>query len=275
MALQGDMRDFTLTQLLNLINLAQKTGTLVVENPSEVIAVSFRDGKLAYARDGNAEDNLVDILHRYNKLDADQHKLLNEQLGKLEEKALGLALINANYIEQSEILSCLQANFTEIVKQLSGWAEGLFHFESGRFPPKEKITVRLDLENLILDGLHRQQVIDQLQDEIPNLDMALKLLERPGVKIRNMNLNAQEWRVITYINSRNTLRQIASSTGLSDLEIRQVAYSLLQAGVVEIIKPEDHRQTFPILNHAPRPAPAGLPTQKSLINRLISRIRAM
>ena len=35
MALRGNLRDFTITQLLNLINLAQKTGTLVVDGPSE------------------------------------------------------------------------------------------------------------------------------------------------------------------------------------------------------------------------------------------------
>ena len=50
MAFKGNLRDFTVTQLLNLINLARKTGTLVVEGPSEKVAVSFRDGKLASSR---------------------------------------------------------------------------------------------------------------------------------------------------------------------------------------------------------------------------------
>ena len=39
MALKGNLRDFTITQLLNLINLARKTGTLVVEGPSEQVLV--------------------------------------------------------------------------------------------------------------------------------------------------------------------------------------------------------------------------------------------
>ena len=56
MALRGNLRDFTVTQLLNLINLARKTGTLVVDGPSEQAQVSFREGKLAYARIGR-EDN--------------------------------------------------------------------------------------------------------------------------------------------------------------------------------------------------------------------------
>ena len=50
MALRGNLRDFTITQLLNLINLASKTGTLILDGPSEQAHISFREGKLAYAR---------------------------------------------------------------------------------------------------------------------------------------------------------------------------------------------------------------------------------
>ena len=68
MALKGNLRDFSVTQLLNLINLVRETGTLVVESPAEVISVSFREGKLAYAQDGNEKDNLIAVLHRFNRL---------------------------------------------------------------------------------------------------------------------------------------------------------------------------------------------------------------
>ena len=44
MALRGNLRDFTITQLFNLINLACKTGTLVVEGPNETAKVAFREG---------------------------------------------------------------------------------------------------------------------------------------------------------------------------------------------------------------------------------------
>ena len=58
MALRGNLRDFTITQLLNLINLAGKTGTLILDGPSEQAHVSFRDGKLAFARIGKEDARL-------------------------------------------------------------------------------------------------------------------------------------------------------------------------------------------------------------------------
>ncbi|HAX69761.1 MAG TPA: hypothetical protein DCY14_09155, partial [Anaerolineae bacterium] len=59
MALRGNLRDFTITQLLNLINLASKTGTLVVDGSSEQAYVSFREGKLAYVRIGKDDGSLA------------------------------------------------------------------------------------------------------------------------------------------------------------------------------------------------------------------------
>ena len=84
MALKGNLRDFTITQLLNLINLAQKTGTLIVEGPSETVYVSFREGKLAYAQIGQEDNSLATILYRANKLTAAQHRVIKERAGQYE-----------------------------------------------------------------------------------------------------------------------------------------------------------------------------------------------
>ena len=62
MALRGNLRDFSVTQLLNLINLARKTGTLILDGPSDQAYVAFRNGKLAYARIGAEDGGLATIL---------------------------------------------------------------------------------------------------------------------------------------------------------------------------------------------------------------------
>jgi hypothetical protein len=274
MALKGNLRDFTITQLLNLINLARKTGTLVVEGPSEKIFISFREGKLAYAQAGQEDNSLVTVLFKANKLNAAQHKALRDRVGNMSDKELGLLLINANYINQQDILTSLQTHFVNIVNRLFTWVEGLFRFENDLLPPDDKITVMISLENIIIEGSRRLREWEQLQDEIPNLDMALKFADRPGTNIRNFNLSVEEWRVVSYINPKNSIRQIARATKMSDLEIRRIIYGLLQAGLVEIIRPEGMvaPPTPARLVTAPQPS---VDEQKSLINRLITRIRSI
>jgi len=273
MALKGNLRDFTITQLLNLINIAQKTGTLVVEGQDEAIKVSFREGKLAYAQIGEQDNSLATVLYRAKKISAAQHKIIKERAGHMSDKELGLLLINANYITQQDILSSLQNHFLGVLNRLFTWMEGLFRFETDVLPPNDKITVRVNLENIILEGTRKLREMEQLQDEIPSLDMALKFTDRPGANLRNVNLSVEEWKVVSYINPKNSMRQIARATHLNDLEIRRIAYSLLQAGLVELLRPEGARHL---------PAPPRQPTQKgtvveqkSLINRIISRIRSL
>ncbi len=275
MALKGNLRDFTITQLLNLINVAQKTGTLIVEGPSEKVAVSFREGKLAYAQVGQEDNSLVTILYRSNKITAAQHRAIKERAGIMSDKELGLHLINANYISQQDIIQSLQTYFISCVNRLFTWVEGFFHFENDLLPPGEKITVRINLENIIIEGSRRLREWEQLQDEIPSLDMALKFADRPGANLRNVNLSVEEWKVVSYINPRNSIRQIAQATKMNDLEIRRIVYGLLQAGLVEIIRPEGQAAKSAAVHGMATTKATTKEDQKSLINRIIGRIRSI
>jgi hypothetical protein len=270
MALRGNLRDITITQLLNLVHLANKTGTLVVDGVSEQAYVSFRDGKLAYARVGKEDGSLASILHKANKINVNQYRAIVDRGGQMTDKELGLLLINAGYVTQEDILLNLQGYFTEVVRRLFTWVEGIFHFENDMLPPDDRISVRLDLENIIIEGSRQLREFEQLQDEIPSLDMSLKFTERP---LNNVNLSVDEWKVVKYVDPKNTMRRIANTNRLSDVEIRRIVYGLLQAGLVEMVRPsvavapvQPNLKQFPTQNKE---------EQKSLINKLIGRIRSM
>ena len=275
MALRGNLRDFTVAQLLNLINLAHKTGTLVIEGPNEIARVAFRDGKLAFAQVGQEDNRLASILHRSNRLTTGQLRAIQVRAAQVTDKELGLLLINAGYMSQDDILNALQSYFNDVVRKLFTWVEGFFRFENDVLPPDDRIVVRLDLENLIIEGARQLREWEQLQDEIPSLDMALKFTERPGTNIQKMNLSVEEWRVVSFINPRNTIQQIGTAAKMSDIEIRRIVYGLLQAGLVEVLRAEG----APPPKSAERSRPA-IPAesreeQKSLVNRLITRIRSI
>jgi hypothetical protein len=291
MGLKGNLRDFSITQLLNLVNLAHKSGTLVVERTNEKMWVCFREGKLAYAQSAGEDASLATVLYKAKKLSAAQHSAIKARAGAMSDKELGLLLINASYLTQEDILASLQAYFLQTMNRLLTWAEGLFRFESDLLPPDDKITVRLSLENIIIEGARRMKELEQLQDEIPSLDIALKFADRPGANIRNVNLSVDEWQVVRYISPKNSLRQIARATNKNDLEIRRIVYALLQAGLVEFVRPAGALPSrYPNVSQSRTPSaapstpqaqtrqaapPKDKAEQKSLINRLISRIRSL
>lgn len=90
MALKGNLRDFSTTQLLNLINLARKTGTLSIQNANENAQMSFREGKLIYAYMGNENGNhLAQILQNSGKLSPEQAQVIQSHAKGKSDKEIG------------------------------------------------------------------------------------------------------------------------------------------------------------------------------------------
>ncbi|NSW53160.1 MAG: DUF4388 domain-containing protein [Anaerolineae bacterium] len=269
MALKGNLTDFPILQILNLVNLAQKTGTLVINHQDLVSLITFRNGKLTYAQYGGEDGSLVAVLYRAKKLTKNQAQLIHQKAAEISDKQLGLMLVNARYLSQAEILTCLQEYYLSIVKRFFAKAEGVFEFVADRMPPAVKITVKLDLENVIIEGTRQMRELEVLQEEIPSLEMAVKFKDRQGMDIRNLQLSVQEWQVVKYITPKNTIRQIARANHMNDLEIRRVIYTLLQAGIVEMVRvagtPKIDLSTA-IPNQTKK-------EQRSIINRLINRLK--
>jgi hypothetical protein len=271
MALKGNLRDFSLIQLLNLVNLAHKSGVMVIEGQSDEAKIYFKEGKLSYARLGREENNLLAVLQRYQKITDAQQQILKEKSDQMNDKELGLMLVNAQYLCQRDIIDTLKGYFVDVIRRLFGWQEGYFYFDPDQTIPDNFIPVKLELESMIVEGTRQMKEWEMLQEEIPSLEMSLKFTERPGANIRKVNLSVDEWRVVSYVNPRNTMHQISDTIKVDDLKMRKIVFSLLQAGLVELVRPG---------GVPPLPRDKMFPTknpveQKSLLNKLITRIRAI
>jgi len=290
MPLQGNLRDFSTTQLLNLINLAGKTGTLLIFEGvktgekdamgadkmapgAERARVAFKTGKLIAASLDGQDGNLVMVLNKTGKLTDEQARIIRERAKNTGDKALALLLINANYVTQRDVVSSIQQHTLDVVYNLLAWNEGPFRFEDGALPNPNRILVPIDLENVIIEGARRIKEIEQLTSHLPNLDMALKFPENPREKFKGIHLSVEEWRVVSFVNPKNTIRQIAKANNMSEIEIRRIVYGLEQAGLVELVKPPnvDGMNSGRPRSMPPRPQPV----QKSVVERLIDKIRSI
>lgn len=278
MALKGNLQDFSATQLLHLINLARKTGTLAVETTQDQARFFFREGKLIYASLDGQDDRLVSILQRAGKITEELARTIRARSDIKDDRELGVLLSNAGYVTQKDIVDSIRNYVLEVVYKLFTWPEGTFRFEPNVLPVEGRITVSIDLENVIMEGSRRLREWERLQEELPNLDMALRFTDRPDARLRTINLTVEEWRVVSFINPRNTIRQIAQYNHMSDFQIRRIVYGLLQAGLVELVSPEGVEIKPP----PGAPAPVGLPptqrrpaVKRSIVQRLIDRIREL
>lgn len=288
--LRGTLQDLHTTQLLHLINLAKKTGTLKlyegvptgkdlimgdgetrrpeVVPGKERARVAFREGKLIFAQMGGQDPHLASVLHKAGKLNDQQHRVIRERAAKASDKALALLLINANYVTQMDVVQSIKQNTLDIVYDLVSWTFEPFIFEEGEQPPQDRITVPIELENVIIQCTIRMRELDHLARELPNLDFALRFPEAPGEKLKGIQLGVEEWRVVSFINPKNSIRQIARACNMTDMEIRRIVYALLNAGLVEMVKPIDATR-----QKTPTRMLGSTPPQRTVVTKLIDRIK--
>jgi len=281
MALKGNLKDFGITQLLNLINLARKTGTLYLEKKQGKSYLCFREGKLVYSLMDGEEDRLPLLLQKSGKLTAKQAGVVMENMGSKPDRDIAMMLIQAGHIKQQDVADSIRQHVLNQVYRVFSWDDGTFRFEPADLPIKGKLTTSIALESVIMEGSRKLKEWERLQDEVPDLDVALKFAERPTTPLRDINLTVEEWRVISFVNPRNTIRQIAQYNSMSEFQIRKIAYSLLQAGLVEVIRPP---RAVPTLSTESAEQKDGQPVspqmrtpavKRSLVHKLIDRIREL
>jgi hypothetical protein len=293
MPLQGNLRDFSTTQLLNLINLSGKTGTLKIfegvptgeldamQNErmapgEERASVAFRSGKLIQALLSGQTGDLVAVLNKAGKLNDRQASTIRERAKGTSDKALAMRLIGANYVTQQDIVTSIQQYTLDVIYNLMAWNHGPFRFEDNQLPDGNRILVPIDLENVIIEGARRMREVEELNRHLPNLDMALKFPENPKEKFKGIHLSVEEWRVVSFVNPKNTIRQIAKANNMSDIEIRRVVYGLEQAGLVEIVKPLGADQKPGARRQAMgRRGKTQQPIQRDVVSKLIDKIKSI
>lgn len=282
MALKGNLHDFSVTQLFNLVSLAGKTGLLTVENNSKAAKVYFKQGKLVQvelAGDKQAS-SLTSLLLKAGTITSQQAESVEQRARSQTDKELGLLLINSAYCNQRDIIQVVKRHILGNVCPLFTWTKGSFFFDSNTSPPDEQITVMLHLEHIIIEGTRRIKEWGQLKDDLPSLDVAIKFVDKPDARLRNVQLTVEEWRVISFVSPKNSLRQIAKACNMDEFQIRKTVYRLLLAGLVESVRPKVEAPTRAVVSSpsgheqaiATPPPPK---VDRGLLTRLIQKIKTI
>jgi hypothetical protein len=290
MPLQGNIRDVSTTQLLNLVNLSKRSGMLTIfesvptgekdamDQPKmkaggERAKVAFHKGKLIYAELFGQDNGLVAILNKAGKLTDKQAGALKARSQNTSDKALAMRLMGAKYVNQNDIVTCIKQHILDVIYNLMTWSEGPFRFDDNIQPDTKNILVPVELENVIIEGARRIKEVEQLRSHIENLDVSLKFPENPKEKFKGVHLSVEEWKVVSYVSPKNTIRQIAKANNMSEMEIRRVVYGLEQAGLVIVVKPRG--TGAPKRAGSRRSKKAAPVADKKVVNRLIERLKSM
>jgi hypothetical protein len=252
MPLQGNIRDFSTTQLLNLVNLSKRTGLLTIfegvptneldamKQPkmapgAERARMAFHQGRLVYASLANQDSSLVAMLNKAGKLNSEQARQLRERMGNLGDKGLAMRLIGAKYVTQADILTAVKQHILDVTYNVAALREGPFRFDDNVAPSSEAILVPIELEPVIIQIGRDIKEVTELDKVITSMDISLQFPKDAKQKFKGVHLTVDEWKIVPYVDPKNSLRQIMKVVNMSELQLKRIVFSMHQAGLVEIV----------------------------------------
>lgn len=274
MALVGNLQDFSVLQLLRLINQGQKTGRLTIEGGQKSAVMFFEHGKLTSGSMSGQVEAFREGLRKGGRVSEELDRYISEFYRPVTEKGLALLLEEAGILTRDEVVAQESARLQQLLSSIFSWESGTFEFEPDELPPLEVVTVSLGLEDAIVEGSRRIQAQEAIAEIVPDLSAVVRFTRQQEDKVRSVSLGAEEWRVIACIDGKNSVKMIADASGFDDFKARKLICGLVNAGLVELVSVDPPGEPLPDLEE--QPGRMGDSTLKrGIVLRLIDRVKGI
>jgi len=234
--LEGDLAKIEVPDLLTFLNMGRRTGVLALERSEQETKLFFRDGRPVFATSTRDDLRLGSMLVRMGKVQADVlEKVLS---GPKKPGRIGHALLAGNVLSEAELESFLKVQVSEVIFDSFAWRAGVFSFWDGVPPPSAAVTLDMDLQNLLMEGVRRIDERHRLSEVFPDLEMAVEAVANPERVKHSVTLTPDEWKVFFLVDGRRSLADICRLAGNPDeLATLQILHNLVLAKFVTVAPP--------------------------------------
>src|SRR5512143_1181929 len=241
MGLEGSLRDFPLTEILQLLGSQRKTGILTVVAAEDTITVSFHGGDvvLADSEASSLEQRLGNLLIRTGKL-APGELLRALESQKQTHGSLAVILLRERSVSADNLRDALRILVGRIVLPAFRWKDGKFRFNPSAIR-HDAALLELPADSLARESVEILEEWPKLERKIPAQDLVL--VRAPGVE--NLRLvfasephegellvslrEAEAWK---WVDGRRRVAEILDRAFLSDLEAYRGLVELLDRNLV-------------------------------------------
>lgn len=135
------------------------------------------------------------------------------------------------YLDNGQIVHSVVGAFEgeEAVYTLATWNHGTFKFVPGEESPARTITK--NNTNLLMEAARRMDEWRVLSKRVPSLDH-IPRFQVPEGKRGQINLNTQEWLVLSRINGEASISEIAAAVNMTAFDVAKLLYGLITMGLI-------------------------------------------
>jgi len=235
MPLKGNLKDFNLPDLFQLIRFGKKSGTLILTKEDAKGYICFRNGNIYFATHTYKKPLLGQLLLKSNLItERALEEALDAQKTTRRGERLGNILVEMGYIRREALESIVRDQIKEFVFNLLLWTDGDFEFDSSMNFAEEDIGLSMSTEDLMLENERRMEEWDQIERNVPSLCAVFQMTEAPGREDVEINLTSNEWLVLYQVDGLRTVREIILDSQQSALNTCRALSGLVSTGMIEL-----------------------------------------
>lgn len=234
--MRGNLREFSLPNILQLVKMSAKSGALTLRREGEWGKIYFRHGLINYAVAVPQTLPLGERLVKAGSVSGSQLKAaLAEQKKDGDGARIGTILLQKGVIDRATLEAAVRDQIQDAAFNFFSWSDGEFEFGSEEVAGDEDILVEMNVENVIMEGCRRidewELIFEQLGslERVPHLCYSERLEE-----CGELALTSQEWRVLVHIDGRADINTILRDCGLDRFHGAKVMYSLFSRGLITV-----------------------------------------
>ena len=235
--LEGDLSRFEVPDVLSFLHMGSRTGVLVLERSDQESKLFIHNGKPVFAASTRDDLRFGPLLVRFGKVSGDALERLMARRGGAGLR-IGQVLLSERVLTEAELASFLKVQVSEVIFETFAWHEGVFTFFDSVAPPATAVTLDMDLQTLVMEGVRRIDHDARLGEVFPDLSMAVEAVANPERVKHSATLTPEEWKVFFLIDGRRSLSEICRLAANPDERATlQIFYNLLVAKFVIVVPP--------------------------------------
>ena len=245
MALQGTLKDFSITEIIQLIGQQLKTGVLTIRRGKKMVEISFVDGMIVhvYSNYRGKKDLIGEILVKAKRITEEQlERVLRIQKGTL--KYLGEILVELQLLSKDDVLKVISTQVYETIYDLFWWEDGIFNFDLKLVESYKKIPFALSTEQVLLSILRMVDEWSEIEKKIFSPHMLFKKAATPAGGSEDAlspqgyfaeKLDSEQQLILNLVDGTRTVEEIIDRSLLGKFNASEILNGLLEMGMIEVV----------------------------------------
>lgn len=237
MTLEGNLTDFSIAEVIQLLSIGKKTGILLFKAADFDGQIAFKNGQVYYASSSSEKGTLIDRLLRERKISPKHYRQAVglKKIAKDSEKSKTILdiLIEEKYVSEKELETAVKNQIVDAIFEINLHRDCQFYFDSEKEVQDEFARYLMDAEEISAELIRREKTWEAIKKKIDDFNATYAMEPEAADRASEIRLKPMEWKVLCMLNGELTAREVGKKLQMSEYKLGKVLYGLLTAGLIK------------------------------------------